>query len=146
MENNNYQEELDNETEVLKQELEHFRAEKEKIRKLIGQIRGSSSAEREKLITIIFCISLIILFTLDICRHILGIHVPLPPLFSVEIGILLVSIKIIWMIQKQRKVEHFQFWILNSIEFRLNQIAKKLKQLENPSIKKESFPVYSESK
>lgn len=146
MKNNNYQEELDNETQVLQEELEHFRAEKENIRKLIGQIGGASSAKREKLTTIIFCISLIILFTLDICRHILGIHVPLPPLFSVEIGVLLVSIKIIWMIHKQRKVEHFQFWILNSIEFRLNQIAKKLKQLENTSIKKESSEIYSETK
>ena len=46
------------------------------------------------------------------------------------IGVLLVSVKIIWMIHKQTKVEHFQFWILNSIEFRLNAISKKLTQME----------------
>jgi len=43
---------------------------------------------------------------------------------------LLVSIKIIWMMHKSTKVEHFQFWILNSIEFRLNDVAKQVRQLE----------------
>ena len=33
------------------------------------------------------------------------------------------------MINKQTKVEHFQFWILNSIEFRLNELAKQVKAL-----------------
>jgi len=27
-------------------------------------------------------------------------------------------------------VEHFQFWILNSIEYRLNDVAKQLRGLE----------------
>ena len=51
-------------------------------------------------------------------------------MLTLEIGVLLVSVKIIWMIHKQTKVEHFQFWILNSIEFRLNAISKKLTQIE----------------
>jgi hypothetical protein len=41
-----------------------------------------------------------------------------------------VSLKIIWMIYKQTKVEHFQFWILNSIEFRLNNVSKQLNDIE----------------
>jgi hypothetical protein len=56
---------------------------------------------------------------------------PLPPLFSIELGVLLVSVKIIWMIHKQARVEHFQFWILNSIEFRLNEITKSVRRLED---------------
>jgi len=43
---------------------------------------------------------------------------------------LLVSIKIIWMIHKQGKLEHFQFWILNSIEFRLNDVSRRMKDIE----------------
>ncbi len=35
-----------------------------------------------------------------------------------------------WMIHKQARVEHFQFWILNSIEFRLNDVSKKLSRIE----------------
>ena len=52
-------------------------------------------------------------------QYFLKTDIPLPPLFSIEIGLLLVSIKIIWMIHKQMKVERFQFWILNLIEYRI---------------------------
>ncbi|MFC1504857.1 hypothetical protein ACFL6D_05520 [Spirochaetota bacterium] len=41
------------------------------------------------------------------------------------------SIKIIWMLHKQTKVEHFQFWILNSIEFRINDISKQIQDLKS---------------
>ena len=51
-------------------------------------------------------------------------------MFSLGLGVLLVSVKIVWMIHKQAKVEHFQFWILNSIEFRLNDIAKTINRIE----------------
>ena len=67
---------------------------------------------------------------LDIARHCFHFQVPLPEMFSLEIAILLVSVKIIWMIHIQTKVEHFQFWILNSIEFRLNDIAKRIRTIE----------------
>ena len=120
----------ESDTAPLAEELEHFRAEKEKIRNLIGQIGGAKSARKEKSITIAFVVAIIVLFVLDVMRHLLGVSIPLPPLFSLEVGILLVSIKIIWMIHKQTRVEHFQFWILNSIEFRLNDISKQIREME----------------
>lgn len=30
---------------------------------------------------------------------------------------------------KQTKVEHFQFWILNSIEFRLNNLSREMNEI-----------------
>ena len=54
----------------------------------------------------------------------------LPSNISIEIGILLVSIKIVWMIHSQGKYNHFVFWILNSIEYRINDISKKLCAIE----------------
>ena len=114
---------------VLQEELEQYRKEKEKIRDLIGQIGGKASTRRDKIINIVFIAAICILFFMDTLRHVLGMDIPLPPLFSVELGLLLVSIKIIWMIYKQSKVEHFQFWILNSIEFRMNTISKQLYDL-----------------
>lgn len=36
----------------------------------------------------------------------------------------------IWMMHNQMKVEHFQFWRLHSIEFRINSISKKVSQIE----------------
>lgn len=114
----------------LEEELQHFCEEKEKIRKIIGEIGGTKSAKREKMMTLVFGIAVLFLFVLDILRHFLWESIPMPPLFSLAIGILLVSIKIMWMMHKQARLEHFQFWILNSIEFRLNDISKKVQQLE----------------
>jgi hypothetical protein len=119
----------DQETAALAEELRHFKAEKEKIRKLVGQVGGARSAKTEKIVTIVFIVVMVALFLLDVMRHVLHIPTPLPPLFSLEIGVLLVSVKIIWMIQKQSKVEHFQFWILNSIEFRLNALSKQIHEI-----------------
>jgi hypothetical protein len=55
----------------------------------------------------------------------------LPPFLSMELALLLVSVKIIWMIHRQTKVDHFQFWVLNSIEFQINLMSKHLKELES---------------
>jgi hypothetical protein len=44
------------------------------------------------------------------------------------------------MMHKSTKVEHFQFWILNSIEFRLNDVAKQLRNLEKTVIDYHSDP------
>jgi hypothetical protein len=117
-------------TEVLKEELEQFRREKEQIRKVVGRIGGKASAKRDKVINVAFVLAIVTLFSLDFLRHLLGISVPLAPLLSIEVGLLLVSLKIIWMIHKQAKLEHFQFWILNSIEFRLNDVAKRMRELD----------------
>ncbi|MCG2714862.1 MAG: hypothetical protein L6422_01025 [Candidatus Marinimicrobia bacterium] len=114
----------------LEQDLEHFRSEKEKIRNLVGQIGGKGSVKQDRIINLVFFSVIILLFIFDILRHLFSISVPLPPLFFIEIGILVVSLKIIWMIYKQTKVEHFQFWILNSIEFRLNSVSKQLNDIE----------------
>ena len=129
----------------LKEELDQFKKEKEKIRHLMGQIGGRNTEKRDRQINSIFIVLLILLFLGDITRHFLPINIPLPPLFSLEIGVLLVSIKIIWMMHKSTKVEHFQFWILNSIEFRLNDIAKQMHSLEK-TVEKHHTPETLEKK
>jgi hypothetical protein len=118
-------------TSALREELEQFRREKEKIRALVGQIGGAKSNRRDRVINVAFLSAIGLLFLGDLLRHLLHANVPLPPLVSIELGVLLVSVKIIWMIHKQSKVEHFQFWILNSIEFRLNEITKTVRRLED---------------
>ncbi|MDD5728851.1 MAG: hypothetical protein PHV59_09825 [Victivallales bacterium] len=124
------------EIEALRAELEDYRKEKEQIRQIIGAIGGAAVKTPEKVLNFIFVFLLCLIFVADILRHFGEIKIPyVTSLLSIEIGVLLVSVKIIWMIHKQSKVEHFQFWILNSIEFRLNSIAKKLNQLDNNSDK-----------
>lgn len=117
-------------TESLEHELEEFRQEKEKIRLLVGRIGGVGSNRRDRVINVGFIAAIAALLLVDALRHMLGWSIPLSPIFSIELGVLLVSVKIIWMIHKQSRVEHFQFWILNSIEFRLNDIAKQMKEVE----------------
>ncbi len=118
----------------LKAELDNFKKEKEKIRKLMGQIGGKEQAERDKWVNTGFIIAITLLGINDLLHQLWDIHVPLDTEFSLVIAILLVSIKIIWMMHKSTKVEHFQFWILNSIEFRLNDVAKQLRNLEKTVI------------
>ncbi len=114
----------------LMEELEQFRKEKERIRMLVGQIGGKHSQKRDHIMNIGFIIIMVVLFLLDILRHVFHVNVPLPQMFSIELAVLLVSVKIIWMIHKGTKVEHFQFWVLNSIEFRLNDVTKRLREID----------------
>ena len=114
----------------LKAELDQFKKEKEKIRQLMGQIGGKHAEKNDRRINIFFIAAISLIALNDLLHHGLGIHTPIPSLLSLEIAVLLVSIKIIWMMHKSTKVEHFQFWILNSIEFRLNDVAKQLRNLE----------------
>jgi hypothetical protein len=120
-----------NETEILRKELEHYKNEKERIRNIIGQIGGSTSKKKDTVINLIFLCIIIFLFTFDVVREINHFNIPwLPQILSIELAVLLVSLKIIWMIHKQSKIDHFQFWILNSIEFQINSITKSVKKLE----------------
>jgi len=127
--------------EELEAQLKTYQDERERIKQLMGQIGGRSDIKRDKMVNWIFMVMIVLLLAFDIARHFLHWdNIPLPPLFSIEIGVLLVSIKIIWMINRQSKVDHFQFWILNSIEFRINNLSSQLNELrdliENPNNKK----------
>jgi len=120
------------ELEALRTELEHYKSEKEKIRGVIGQIGGKSSVRRDKVMNIAFLCIVLTFFSFDLVRHVLKLYWPfLPPSLLLEIAVLLVSVKIIWMIHTRSKVEHFQFWILNSIEFQLNMIARRIGSMES---------------
>ncbi|MBT3278490.1 MAG: hypothetical protein HN370_03850 [Phycisphaerales bacterium] len=121
----------ESEFQALQNELENYRQEKEKIRVLIGQIGGSGKESRwEKRFHWLMIGLLATLLAVDILGAVNPGWKLLPFQVSLEIGVLLVSLKIIWMIQRQTKVDHFQFWILNSIEFRLNDIAMRIRTLE----------------
>jgi hypothetical protein len=116
---------------ALEKEILQYRKEKESVRRLLGQIGGSTTQRKERTVNITFAALVILFFAFDIIRHFLQIHIDfLPELFSVEIAVLLVSMKIIWMIHSQQKVEHFQFWILNTIEFQMNNTAVRIRKIE----------------
>ena len=113
----------------LKAELDQFKKEKEKIRKLMGQIGGKNAEKKDRQVNLFFIIAISTLAFNDLLHQVFGMPTFIPTFFSLELAVLLVSVKIIWMMHKATKVEHFQFWILNSIEFRLNDMAKQLRTL-----------------
>lgn len=119
----------------LKKELEDFKKEKERVRTIVGAIGGKKDKKREFLINIIFVIVVLIVFILATLKYVLNIDMPLSSPFITEIGLLLVSIKIILLMNQQMKIGHFQFWILNSIEFRLSDLSKKIIALEKKHAK-----------
>ncbi len=110
--------------EELLQEIEEFEREREQLKQVLGQIGGQKSSKIDFWINITFLVVVLFLFVLEITTEIL------PGSFSLEIGLLLVSIKIVFMMHTQQKVNHFQFWILNSIEFRMNDMVKKIRRME----------------
>ncbi len=105
--------------EELRREIEEFNREKERIKMLIGSIGGESYSRRDNIINIAFIVIILSLFVLEITTH------WLPENISLEVSVLLVSIKIVWMIHSQHKYNHFVFWILNTIEFRVNEVGRK---------------------
>ena len=104
-------------------ELEEFKRDKERIKNILGALGGTVSHRKEKIINMLFLCVVLVFFTLEVTTHFL------PPLVSLEIGLLFLSVKIVWMMYNASKVSHFQFWILNSIEFRVNQLDKKMNDI-----------------
>lgn len=112
------------EEQRLLDEIEEYNRERDRIKMIVGKLGGKQYSKREMIINIALFGIILILFVLEVTVHII------PAFLSLEIGIFLVSIKIIMMIHSQQKSNHFQFWVLNSIEFRMNEMHKKMREME----------------
>jgi hypothetical protein len=102
--------------EFLQEEMEHYRLEQEKVKQIVGSIGGSHQTKTHKILNAVFLTIVMVSFFMG------GVLHYIPVTLSLELGVLLVSLKIAWMIHEQQKVNHFQFWILNSLEIRLNSL------------------------
>jgi len=110
--------------EEILDELEEFEREREQLKEVLGRIGGRSFSKKDNWINIGFLVLILGLFIVEMTTDYL------PRLMSLELGVLMVSIKIVFMIHSQQKVNHFQFWILNSIEFRMNDMSKRVRKME----------------
>ena len=107
----------------LREEFNEFLKDKEEIRDIIGKIGGNNNAQYKIISTLFAGIVLVLLVT--------GIFLnEISPMMTLVLMILLASFKIIWMMQQSQKSMHFQFWILNSLEIRMNDIDKRQKRIE----------------
>jgi hypothetical protein len=111
-------------SKLSRKELEDFMREKEHIRRIVGQIGGKPTT-LGKLTTI--AMFTFILVTL-IAAPFLPENLELP---AVEVGIVLLSIKIFLFLHNEAKVIHFQFWMLSSLEWRMNDMAKRLSRIDD---------------
>jgi hypothetical protein len=110
----------------LKMELEHFEQEKERVRTIIGKIGGVPQF-RTKLINILFIVVIVIAGVVSVFS---GEKLRL---LMVELTTIMLSVKIIYMIHIQARVNHFKFWILSAIEWRINEMMVRIKQIERNS-------------
>lgn len=117
-ENNRVESELDD----LKLELEHFQQEKERVRAIIGQVGGVPKFHTKLANT-----AFIILIVATLVISIVGGEKW--RLLMIEIAMVALSLKIIYLIHCQMRVNHFKFWILSSIEWRINEMMKLVRQL-----------------
>ena len=122
MEQNN--EHFENEIDDLKKELEHFHQEKERVRAIIGQIGGVPKF-RTKLFNAIF---IVVIAASVVISVIAGESLRL---LMIELATVTLSVKIIYLIHCQMRINHFKFWILSSIEWRLTEMRKEIKKLKN---------------
>lgn len=105
-------------------EINEFERERENLKNILGKIGGRKFSKRDNWINAFFLILILGLFIVE------SITEFLPRLISLELGVLLVSVKIVFMIHAQQKVNHFQFWILNSIEYRINEMSRGMRNIE----------------
>jgi hypothetical protein len=117
---------IEDEISDLKYELEHFEQEKERVRAIIGKV-GGVPRFRTKLINILFIVIIIAAGVISIFS---GEKLRL---LMVELTTVMLSIKIIYMIHMQARVNHFKFWILSAIEWRINEVMTQVKQLKQQS-------------
>lgn len=117
-------ENLNEKREEIMREIEEYNRERDQIRAMLGKIGGRSYSRTDMIINIAFLTIILVLFILEITTHFM------PTYISLEVSVLLVSIKIVWMIHSQHRFNHFQFWILNSLEFRVNNMHKSIRKIE----------------
>ena len=100
----------------LKDMLENFDKEKERVREIIGRIGGVPTFNT-KLINVVFIVIIVAAGAISIFSGD-GLR-----LLMIELTTVMLSVKIIYMIHIQMRVNHFKFWILSAIEWRISEMT-----------------------
>jgi len=115
--------ELEEELEDLREELEHFQLEKERVRAIVGKVGGVPKLNT-KLANWIFAVIIALTLGISVIAND-ELRVVL-----IELAMIAMTVKIIYLIHILMKVNHFKFWILSSIEWRLNEIKKQVNEIK----------------
>lgn len=113
---------LEEEIHKLKSEIESFKKERERIRNIVGKIGGVPTLEA-KLLNIAFILGVIIPLILT---FFVGDKYSV---FMIDIAIGVLSLKLIYLIHQLTRVNHFELWILTSLEWRMNEIVNEVREV-----------------
>ncbi|MCK4999185.1 MAG: hypothetical protein KAS23_06610 [Anaerohalosphaera sp.] len=116
---------FESELEDIKMELDNFQQEKERVRAIIGKIGGVPTFHT-KIVNTTFI--LLIVGSLIVSMFGKGGEFRM---IMIEFATLALSIKIIYMMHCQSRVNHFQVWMQSSIEWRINEIMKMIMKIDN---------------
>ncbi len=119
----NRHEHLAEELDDLKKELECFEKEKERVRAIVGKIGGAPKSQA-RIVNALFIIVLVVSVVISVVAD------EKWQLLMIELATVTLSIKIIYLIHAQMRVNHFEFWILSSLEWRVNEVTKQVRQLK----------------
>lgn len=109
--------------EQLREELQEFHREKERLRSIVSEIGGSGKTQHKLVNTLLMVIIAVLLIAGGVLQKI-------TLALTLQLAILIGIFKLIWMFYEAQRANHFQFWILNSLEFKINEITKKVRKLE----------------
>lgn len=118
---------LEHEIEDLKKELENFQKEKEVVRAIVGKIGGVPTFHT-KIVNTIFIVIIVGSLMVSIFGHKISENFHL---IMIEIATVAISVKILYMMHCQNRVNHFQLWMQSSIEWRINEIIKIVRKIES---------------
>lgn len=113
------------ELEDLKKELEEFQLEKERIRAIIGKIGGVP-----KFYIRFFNTAFILILVVSVLIS-LFVHSNTVRLVMIELATVALSVKLLYMMHCQARVNHFQLWMQSSIEWRINEMIKMIREIRN---------------
>lgn len=114
---------LEDEISDLKRELESFQREKERVRAILGKV-GGVPGFNQKIINIVFVVVIVTSVVISVVGG------DKWRLLMIELTMVALSLKIIYLIHCQMRMNHFEFWILSSLEWRINEMMTHIKQLK----------------
>lgn len=109
----------------LQDDLKQYEQEQKEWRKLIARSKIQENARLFDVINSVLFFLIVGLFVVQLAFH------PMSDIFSLETALFLVSLKLIMMIHSASRFNHFQFWILHSIETRVEGLNERLDRIED---------------
>ncbi len=93
-----------------------------KLRNIIGSYGGKPTL-KDKIFNVVFVVLVMGLFIVEIFfRQVVGT-------MALDAAVLLISLKLIYLMHTQAKVNHYQFWILTALEMKTTIMLEKIQKM-----------------